>query len=106
MQFFIHYFLHLVLPGIVAYAFYRPRWGRVCLVWLATMAVDVDHLFANPIYDACRCSINYHLLHSYYAIAVYVLLLFFKPTRLIAIGLLWHMATDGIDCYMSSFHCL
>lgn len=104
MQFVVHYFLHLVFPGIIAYIFYRPMWGRVYVVLLATMLVDIDHLFAIPIYDACRCSINYHFLHSYWAIAVYVLLLFFKPTRVVAIGLLLHMATDGIDCYMNSLH--
>lgn len=106
MQFFIHYFLHLVFPAAIAYVFYRQQWVKVYLILLATMLVDIDHLFANPIYDPCRCSINFHLLHSYWAIALYVLLLFFKPTRIVAIGLLWHMVTDGIDCYMNSRHYL
>lgn len=62
------------------------------------MLVDVDHLFATPIFDPDRCSIGFHPLHSYWAIAVYVALLFFKKTRIIAVGLLFHMLTDYIDC--------
>ncbi len=65
---------------------------------LATMLVDVDHLLANPIFDPGRCSINFHPLHTYWAMAVYVVLLFFKKTRIIAVGLLFHMLTDYIDC--------
>lgn len=68
---------------------------------LATMLVDLDHLFATPIFDPGRCSINFHPLHSYWAMAVYVMLLFFKKTRIIAVGLLFHMLTDYIDCQWS-----
>ncbi len=65
---------------------------------LATMLVDVDHLFATPLFDPSRCSINFHPLHTYWAMGVYVLLLFLKKTRIIAVGLLFHMLTDYIDC--------
>ncbi len=65
---------------------------------LATMLVDLDHLFATPIFEPGRCSINFHPLHTYWAMAVYVVLLFFKKTRIIAVGLLFHMFTDFIDC--------
>lgn len=65
---------------------------------LATMLVDLDHLLADPIFDPGRCSINFHPLHTYWAMAVYVVLLFFKKTRIIAVGLLFHMLTDFIDC--------
>ncbi len=65
---------------------------------LATMLVDLDHLFANPIFDPGRCSINFHPLHTYWAMGVYVMLLFFKKTRIIAVGLLFHMLSDYIDC--------
>ena len=37
------------------------------------MAVDLDHLLADPIFDPHRMSIGFHPLHSYPAIAVYVL---------------------------------
>ena len=102
MQQLLHYFLHLIFPGIIAYVFFRGKWGRAYLVFLATMLVDADHLLASPIYDPCRCSIGFHPLHSYIACAVYVVCLAFPKVRLIAIGLLMHMLTDGIDCLLSN----
>lgn len=67
---------------------------------LMTMIVDADHLLAKPIFDAGRCSINFHPLHSYYAIGIYLLLLFIpnKYVRIIALGLLVHMIVDFQDC--------
>jgi hypothetical protein len=63
------------------------------------MLVDLDHLLAVPIFQADRCSINFHPLHTYYAMVVYVVLLFFrKPFNIIGIGLLMHMITDYLDC--------
>lgn len=62
------------------------------------MLVDLDHLVAMPIFDSNRCSINFHPLHSYYAILLYIVLLVFPKTRIIAIGLLFHMLTDNIEC--------
>lgn len=63
------------------------------------MAVDLDHLLADPIYDPNRCSIGFHPLHSYPAVAIYAILLFFPKVRLIGIGLIIHMALDYIDCF-------
>jgi len=63
-----------------------------------TMLVDLDHLLADPIFDPNRCSINFHPLHSYWAIGAYFVLLFIPPVRIIAVGLLFHMLTDYIDC--------
>ncbi len=63
-----------------------------------TLIVDLDHLLANPIFDPNRCSIGFHILHSYYAIGIYFILLFYKKTRIIATGLLFHMYTDFQDC--------
>lgn len=67
---------------------------------LMTMLIDLDHLLATPIYDPERCSINFHPLHTYYAGMVYLLFLFFKKTRIIGIGLVLHLLTDLIDCYL------
>ena len=97
---FTHYFLHLIFPVLIALAFYRKTWKKVYLILLATMLVDLDHLFANPIFDPNRASVGFHFLHSYYAIAVYFLMLFFKGNiRIIGIGLLLHMLTDLQDFY-------
>ena len=98
LQTLVHYTLHLLVPGLIAYTFFRKEWKKAWLIMLATMLVDVDHLFATPIFDPGRCSINFHPLHTYWAMAVYVVLLFFKKTRIIAVGLLFHMLTDFIDC--------
>ncbi|ASK31353.1 hypothetical protein CEY12_15110 [Chryseobacterium sp. T16E-39] len=94
----VHYFLHLIFPVFIALIFYRDHWKKVYLILLATMLVDLDHLFANPVFDPTRNSIGFHFLHSYYAIAVYFLMLFFKGNiRIIGIGLLLHMVTDFQD---------
>lgn len=66
---------------------------------ILTMIVDIDHLLADPIYQADRCSINFHPLHSYYAIFVYLIMAFLqRPLNIIGIGLLLHMLTDFSDC--------
>jgi hypothetical protein len=101
MQAFIHYFLHFGAPLIIAFVFFRKDWKKVYLILLATMLVDVDHLLANPIFMADRCSINFHPLHTYYAMGVYAVMLFLRrPFNIIGIGLLFHMLTDYIDCLM------
>ncbi|MDX1783331.1 MAG: DUF6122 family protein [Aequorivita vladivostokensis] len=98
LQTLVHYTLHLLVPGLIAYVFFRSQWKKAWLIMLATMLVDLDHLFATPIFDPGRCSINFHPLHTYWAMAGYVVLLFFRKTRIIAVGLLFHMFTDYIDC--------
>ena len=98
----IHCFFHFGMPLIVAYVFFRNDYKRVYLILLATMLVDLDHLLATPIFSPNRCSINFHPLHSYYAMAVYVAMLVLpKPYRVIGLGLLLHMLTDLNDCVMT-----
>lgn len=106
MQFLIHYFLHLGFPLLIAYVFFRKEWKKAYLILLATMLIDLDHLFANPIFEPNRCSINFHPLHSYYAAAFYTVLLFLrKPLNIIGIGLLLHLLTDFIDCLWMFTNC-
>ena len=100
MQEILHYFLHFIFPGLIAFLFFKTSWKKVYLTFLLTMLVDLDHLLATPIFDPGRCSIGFHPLHSYAAIAIYVLLLFWPKTRIVAIGLLMHMITDQIDCIL------
>jgi hypothetical protein len=94
----VHGFLHLAVPGVVARWGFPARWKRAWLVMVATVAVDLDHLLADPSYDPNRCSIGFHPLHTALPIAVYALLLLFPRTRLVGLGLLIHMALDGVDC--------
>ena len=94
----VHLVLHPAVPGVVALLFFRPRWKRAWLIMLSAMVVDLDHLFADPVYDPNRCGIGFHPLHSNPAIAVYLLLLVPRTTRLFALGLIIHMALDALDC--------
>ena len=76
----------------------NPLWKQAGLIMVATMIVDLDHLLANPVYDPNRCSINFHPLHSYTAIFLYIILTAFPKSRLIGLGLLLHMGIDLTDC--------
>ncbi len=98
LQSLLHYGLHFLFPGIIALVFFKNKWKKAYLIMLATMLVDLDHLLTNPIFDPNRCSIGFHFLHSYYAILIYVTLLLFSKSRIVAIGLLLHMLTDYLDC--------
>lgn len=66
------------------------------------MVVDLDHLFANPLFAPNRNSIGFHPLHSYWAISIYFLgTLFLKGNyKIIALGLLFHMITDFQDFWL------
>ncbi|QHI39001.1 hypothetical protein IMCC3317_44010 [Kordia antarctica] len=97
---FIHYGLHFIFPLLIALLFYRKSWKMTYLVFILCMLIDLDHMLATPIFEANRCSINFHPLHTYYAIAVYVGFLFFKKTRILGIGLLMHILADSVDCWM------
>lgn len=100
LKFTIHYGLHFGLPLAIALLFFKKQWLKVYVTMLLAFIIDLDHLLANPIFDSNRCSINFHPLHSYYAIAVYIFLLQPKITRLIAIGLLAHIVSDSVDCLL------
>jgi hypothetical protein len=93
-----HIMLHVLVPLLVAFVFYREQWQRAWVIMLLTMLVDLDHLIADPIYDPGRCSIGFHPLHTAPAMALYAVLLFPRVTRLPAIGLVIHMTLDGLDC--------
>ena len=110
----IHLFLHALVPLAVAY-WCAPsyRWKAVLMIMMATMAVDIDHLLATPIYAANRCSILFHPLHQLAPIAVYACMAIWpwvkrglkrkvQPVERVigwvGIGLIIHMVLDGLDC--------
>ncbi|CAM1333704.1 DUF6122 family protein [Tenacibaculum aestuariivivum] len=106
MQTITHYFLHFVFPFLIAYLFFNKNRINVSLILISTMLVDLDHLFSTPIFQANRCSFGFHLLHTYYAMLIYVVLLFLKkPYNIIGLGLLLHMFTDLIDCLFMYNNC-
>ena len=100
LQHITHYSLHFLAPALLAWIFFRDMWVKAWLLMLATMLVDLDHLLADPVFDPERCGIGFHPLHSYYAIAVYFLMLVIpnRTVRIISVGLLFHMLSDILDC--------
>ncbi|NNJ89239.1 MAG: hypothetical protein HKP53_07540 [Eudoraea sp.] len=100
LRFVLHYGIHFILPIAVGFLFFKENRTKIILIMLAAILIDLDHLLATPIFDPDRCSLNFHLLHQYWAMALYVILLFIKPLRIIGIGLLIHMLADGIDCLL------
>ena len=98
LQTVVHYGCHFLIPLGVALLFFKSQWKMAFLIMIAGMLIDLDHLLATPIFAPNRCSINFHPLHTYYAIAVYVLLLIPKKTRLIGLGLVIHIFADVVDC--------
>jgi hypothetical protein len=98
IQTIAHYGCHFLLPLAVALFFYESNWKYAYFIMILSMLIDLDHLFANPIFDSNRCSINFHPLHSYYAIGLYILLLIPKKTRLVGLGLVIHIIADTVDC--------
>ncbi|MET4108614.1 DUF6122 family protein [Hymenobacter sp. UYP22] len=105
VQTLVHYGLHFLFPAVLALVFFPAVWQTAYLIMLATMIMDLDHLLAKPIFDPLRCSIGYHPLHSFYAIPVYTLLLLLPVTRIAAVGLLFHLFTDTVDCLWIFSHC-
>ena len=100
LQFWVHYGLHFGFPLMLALCFFKQNWIKAYLIMLLAFVIDLDHLLANPIFDPNRCSINFHPLHSYYAIAVYFILLIPKKSRLFGIGLVAHIIADTADCWL------
>ncbi len=100
LQTIIHYSIHFLLPLIVALIVFKSNWKIAYIIMLCGLCIDLDHLLASPIFDSNRCSINFHPLHSYYAIGIYIILALLKPTRIIGIGLIIHIIADATDCLL------
>lgn len=96
----IHYSLHLLVPFAIAKLFWKENWRTAGFIMLATMLMDLDHLLADPIFDPNRCSLGFHPLHTVWAGLVYCGLLAMPSWkwRAVAVGCLWHLCTDFIDC--------
>jgi len=92
--------MHFIFPLFIIYFFFKEEFLKLSIILLSCNIIDLDHLLAYPIFDPNRCSIGFHPLHSYYAIGLYLLFLVPKKTRIIAIGLLWHILVDVADCFL------
>jgi hypothetical protein len=98
----LHIALHFIVPGVVARWVFTERWKRAWFIMVLTNMVDLDHLLAIPIYDPNRCGIGFHPLHSYLAVIAYLAMTATAKTRLVGVGLVIHMALDGLDCFWMS----
>lgn len=61
--------------------------------------IDFDHLLSSPIYEPGRCSINNHLLHSYFIFPLYFIGLFSRY-RYFFTSLILHLVIDYIGCLL------
>ena len=100
LRFFLHYGIHFLVPVAIAFLFFKKDQRKVLFILWAGILIDLDHLLANPIFDPNRCSIDFHPLHTYWAIAIYAGLLIFRKTRIFGLALLLHIAADAIDCLL------
>jgi len=100
IRFFVHYGIHFLVPIAIGLFFFKDNRLKIVIILLAAILIDVDHLITNPIFDPNRCSISFHPLHSYWAIALYMVLFFFKRTRIFGLALLIHIFADAMDCYL------
>lgn len=98
VRFIAHYGIHFIVPLFIAFYFYKENRFWVAIILLSGILIDIDHVVAHPMFDPNRCSINFHPLHSYWAITFYVILFMFKRTRVIALALLLHILADTVDC--------
>ncbi|WP_297692465.1 DUF6122 family protein [uncultured Eudoraea sp.] len=99
LRFLLHYGIHIIVPIAVGLLFFKDKKIWIILILLSGILIDFDHLFANPIFDPNRCSINFHPFHSYWAIVAYIFLFLYKNTRVIGLALLIHIFADSIDCF-------
>lgn len=98
----LHIFLHFLAPALVCLAFFRKNWLKAYGALMLTMAVDLDHLLASPIYDPNRCSIGFHPLHRLPLVIAYLAMCFAPFTRLVGLGLSIHMILDSLDCQVTN----
>lgn len=96
----IHYGIHFALPLAVAWYFYRTSILKSVLILWGGIAIDIDHLWANPIFSSQRCSLGFHLLHQWEFVGLYALLFLIPKTRLLGLALLIHILADGTDCLL------
>lgn len=105
----LHIALHFIIPLLVSLLVFTKqrdakRAMQIYVFMIATMAVDLDHLLAVPIYDPGRCSIGFHPLHKEFMVGVYAVISLFPKTRWIGLGLLIHMVLDAQDCWQQGFY--
>ncbi len=100
---FLHYTNHLLVPFVIANIVWDKNWRAAGLIMAGTILIDLDHLLADPVFDPERCSIGFHPLHTLGAGIGYTGLLAIPSWRwrAVGVGCLWHLCTDGLDCWLN-----
>lgn len=98
----LHYGIHFLVPVLVGILFYTRHRLKAVLILLSGIVIDLDHLLAHPIFDPNRCSIGFHPLHTYWAIAIYTILIIPRASRIFGLALLIHILADTVDCWLLS----
>ena len=98
----IHMTLHFLVPFMVAKTVWKKNWFSPFIIMALTIAVDFDHLLADPIFDPNRCGLGFHPLHSWPAIAVYLAAIFSPHLRIVTLGLRIHMNLLFVDTLTNS----
>lgn len=100
LQPILHYGGHWLFPFAIALVIWRDNWPKAGLVIASANLIDLDHLFASPIFDPDRCSIGFHLLHGWEAALAYAAMLLIPKwwARAFGLGALWHLIVDYGDC--------
>ena len=102
VQSILHYSGHWLIPFLIAAVIWGQKWVIAGLTITMANLIDLDHLFANPVFDPERCSIGFHLLHGWQAMVFYTLMIFLPKwwVKALGIGAMWHLAVDYGDCLM------
>lgn len=98
----LHYGIHFLVPVVVGILCYPGHRLKAVSILLCGIVIDLDHFLAHPIFDPDRCSIGFHPLHTYWAIAFYTILMLPKATRIFGLALLIHILADAVDCWLLS----
>lgn len=67
-----------------------------CLIILSAELIDLDHLWARPIYDKSRNSLKTHFLHKNWKwiVGIGIALIPFYPLTFFGLGLISHIGLD------------
>lgn len=105
LQPILHYGGHWLIPFAIAVLIWRDKWWQAGFIIASANLIDIDHLLADPIFDPDRCSIGFHLLHTWQAALAYIAMLLVPNwwIRAFAIGALWHLCVDYADCVMQAW---
>ena len=57
----LHYGIHFLLPVLVGMIAYPGNRLKATGILLAGILIDLDHLWATPVFDPMRCSIGFHV---------------------------------------------